>query len=63
MLEIALVVQQVDVPVWATRLQFWAFTLGHVIVGQSRGAMAVLRSHEWVHVRLLSTPLPLPRCP
>ncbi|MDP3521013.1 MAG: signal peptide prediction [Hydrogenophaga sp.] len=50
-LEIALAVQQADVPVWAARLPFWAITLGHVIVGQSHEALAVLRSHERVHVR------------
>lgn len=50
-LEIALAMQQAEVAAWTSRLPFYAITLGHVIVGQSHEALAVLRSHEWVHVR------------
>ncbi len=29
----------------------WALTLGHVVLGQDRAALAVSRAHERVHVR------------
>lgn len=49
--EVALSSSHVGVPRWALRLGFSAITFGHVIVGQSHEALAVLRLHERVHVR------------
>ena len=49
--EAALTAQHLHVPRWARQLDFAAITLGHVILGQSHEVLAVLRSHERVHVR------------
>jgi len=44
---------EVALPWWARRIRwpFDAITLGHVIIGTSHDALAVLRAHEQVHVR------------
>ena len=49
--EVALCLSQQQTPCWVRRLGFSAITLGHIIVGQSHEVLAVLRAHEWVHVR------------
>jgi hypothetical protein len=50
-IEVALAVEQPHTPAWARQIRFSAITLGHVIVGQSHEALAVLRAHERVHVK------------
>ena len=49
--EFALSVSQELAPSWTGKLRFSAITLGHIIVGQSHEVLAVLRTHERVHVR------------
>jgi len=50
-IEVGIRHSQEQVPRWISKYPFGAITLGHVIIGQSHELLAVLRSHEQVHVR------------
>ncbi len=49
--EVALSVGQESTPLWARRLSFSAITFGHIILGESHEVLALLRTHERIHVR------------